>query len=123
MRKQNLRKKISKGKIYITATFNNTLINITDEFGNTIVWGSTGRSGFKGARKSTPFAATTTVEDVLKRAKILGLNQVKVFIKGPGVGRDAALRVLRSSNLHISMIADVTPIPHNGCRPKKRRKG
>ena len=119
--KQN--KKLNKGRIYITATFNNTLMNITDENGNTVLWGSTGRSGFKGTRKSTPFAATTMVEDVLKRAKNLGLFQAKVFIKGPGLGRDAALRVLRNSNIRINMIADITPIPHNGCRPKKRRKG
>lgn len=118
----NKLKKINKGKIYITATFNNTLINITDENGNTISWGSSGRSGFKGSRRSTPFAATTAIEDTLKRAKAMGLNEVKVYIKGPGSGRDAALRVLRASGLKITLIADITPIPHNGCRPKKRRR-
>lgn len=115
-------KRITKGRIYITATFNNTLITVTDDNGNVVCWGSTGRSGFKGSRKSTPFAATTAVEDVIKRAKLLGLSETKVFIKGPGPGRDAALRVLRTSGIKISMIADVTPIPHDGCRPKKRRR-
>lgn len=115
-------KRITKGRIYITATFNNTLITVTDDNGNVVCWGSTGRSGFKGSRKSTPFAATTAVEDVIKRAKLLGLSETKVFIKGPGPGRDAALRVLRTSGIKISMIADITPIPHDGCRPKKRRR-
>lgn len=115
-------KRISKGRIYITATFNNTLINVTDQDGNTVCWGSTGRSGFKGSRKSTPFAATTAVEDVIKQAKLLGLIEAKVFIKGPGPGRDAVLRVLKASKIKVTMIADVTPIPHNGCRPKKKRR-
>jgi len=122
MAKRKRIKKVNKGRIYITATFNNTLITITDDRGNTVCWGSTGRSGFKGSRKSTPFAATTAVKKVVDEARILGLRQAKVFIKGPGSGRDAALRVLRSSGIRITMIADVTPIPHNGCRPKKRRR-
>jgi len=115
-------KRINKGRIYIKATFNNTLITITDENGDTVCWGSTGTAGFNGSRKSTPFAAATAVEEVIKKAQSLGLNQVQCFIKGPGPGREAALRALRSSRLKISMIADVTPIPHNGCRPKKRRR-
>lgn len=115
-------KKINKGRIYITATFNNTLITITDENGNTLCWGTTGTAGFRGSRKSTPFAATTAVEGAIKKARALGLAQAQCFIKGPGPGRDAALRVLRSCGIKISMIADVTPIPHNGCRPKKRRR-
>lgn len=115
-------KRINKGRIYVTATFNNTLVTITDEEGNTICWGSTGRSGFKGSRKSTPFAATTAIEDVIRRGEFFGLSEAKVFIKGPGPGRDAILRVLRASRIKISAIADVTPIPHNGCRPKKRRR-
>jgi small subunit ribosomal protein S11 len=115
-------KKINKGRIYIKATFNNTLISITDEEGRVVLWGTAGTAGFKGARKSTPFAATTAVEKVVNKAKLLGLNQAQCFIKGPGPGREAALRVLRSSGLKISLIADVTPIPHNGCRPKKRRR-
>jgi small subunit ribosomal protein S11 len=111
------------GKIYITATFNNTLISVTDSNGNVINWGSTGASGFKGSRKSTPYAATTAIEGVLAKAKLTGLSQVEVFIKGPGTGRDSALGVIRTSGLKILKIADVTPIPHNGCRPKKKRRG
>ena len=113
---------ITQGKMYVTATFNNTLITLTDLSGNTIAWGSTGKAGFKGSRKSTPFAATTAVEQVITTGTQRGLREVQVFIKGPGPGRDAALRVLRSSGIKISMIADVTPIPHNGCRAKKRRR-
>ena len=115
-------KRITKGKIYITATFNNTLVTITDDNGNTICWGTTGSAGFRGSRKSTPFAATTAVDKTIKKAKLLGLTQAQCFIKGPGPGIAAALRVLRSSGIRVSMIADVTPIPHNGCRPKKRRR-
>ncbi len=115
-------KKVTKGRIYITATFNNTLVTITDESGNTLCWSATGKVGFKGSRKSTPFAATSALEDALQKAKEYGLREARVFIKGPGPGRDAGLRVLRDSGVRVSMIADVTPIPHNGCRPKKRRR-
>jgi small subunit ribosomal protein S11 len=118
---ENIR--IQKGRIYINATFNNTLATVTDEEGKTIAWASAGNSGFKGARKSTPFAATTTIEKLIDKVKQAGLLEAQCFIKGPGPGRDAALRVLRASRLKITMIADVTPIPHNGCRPKKRRRG
>lgn len=110
------------GKIYITATFNNTLVTVTDSKGNTIAWGSSGRSGFKGARKSTPYAATTAVEDVAKKALEVGIKNVEVYIKGPGFGRDAALRGLKNTGLSISLIADITPIPHNGSRAKKKRR-
>ncbi len=116
------KKNISKGRVYITATFNNTIVTITDEVGNTICWGSSGLVGFKGARKSTPFAATTTAEATAKKAVNAGLKEVEVFIKGPGAGRDAALRALRSAGMNITMIADVTPMPHNGVRPKKKRR-
>jgi len=115
-------KRVAKGRIYITATFNNTLVTITDDDGNTICWSSTGKVGFKGSRKSTPFAATTAVEEAIKKARLQGFNEAKVYIKGPGPGRDAALRVLRASGIKVSMIADITPISHNGCRPKKRRR-
>lgn len=115
-------KRISAGRIYVTATFNNTLINITDRKGNTVCWGTSGTAGFKNSRKSTPYAATTAVENVIKKAKLFGLIEAECYIKGPGPGRDAALRVLRGSGIKISMIADVTAIPHNGCRPKKRRR-
>lgn len=115
-------RQITNGKVYITATFNNTLVTITDKNGNTICWGSAGASGFKGARKSTPYAATIAVETVAKKAQEHGLREVEVYIKGPGVGRESALRALKSAGLIISLIADVTPIPHNGCRQKKKRR-
>lgn len=112
-----------KAKIYISATFNNTLINVTDPAGNTLTWGSAGASGFKGTRKSTPYAATTAVDKVLLKAKQnYGVGEVQVYIKGPGVGRDSSLRAIRTAGLKISEITDVTPIPHNGPRPKKRRR-
>ena len=116
-------KQLAKGRLYITATFNNTLINVTDTSGNTICWGTTGKAGFKGSRKSTPFAATTAVEQVIRKAREFGLKELEVYIKGPGPGRDAALRVLRDVDFKISLIADVTPIPHNGPRQKKKRRG
>ena len=113
---------VEKGRVYITATFNNTIVTITDESGNTIGWGSSGLVGFKGARKSTPYAATTAVEAVARKAADQGLREVEVYIKGPGAGRDAALRAIRAVGLTINLIADVTPIPHNGVRPKKKRR-
>lgn len=112
----------AKGRVYVTATFNNTLVNITDEKGDTICWGSSGASGFKGARKSTPYAAITAVEGAARKAKSMGLMEAEVFIKGPGAGRDAALRALKAAGVNITLIADVTPIPHNGVRPKKKRR-
>lgn len=111
-----------KGHAYIQATFNNTIVTITDEKGNVLVSGSSGKSGFKGTRKATPFAATTTVERAAKTARDLGLREIAVFVKGPGPGRDAALRAIRAVGLSMSLIADTTPIPHNGVRPKKRRR-
>jgi small subunit ribosomal protein S11 len=112
-----------RGKVFISATFNNTLITITDIDGNTLVWGSSGNAGFKGTRKSTPFAATTAVDKVIKKAKEENnLSEVEIYVKGPGPGRDAALRAIRAAGLKISQIADVTPIPHNGPRPKKKRR-
>lgn len=114
---------VEKGRVYIMATFNNTIVTFTDESGNTLGWGTSGSVGFKGTRKSTPFAATSAVDQVAKKviAKS-GLRSVDVFIKGPGAGRDSALRALKSAGLSITMIADVTPIPHNGVRPKKKRR-
>lgn len=111
-----------KGRVYITATFNNTLVTVTDEHGNALYWGSSGLVGFKGARRATPYAATTAVEGVARKAMDAGLREVEVFIKGPGAGRDAALRALKAVGLGITLIADVTPIPHNGVRPKKKRR-
>ena len=110
------------GRVYITATFNNTLITITNKEGNAISWGSSGSSGFKGTRKSTPYAATIAVENAVKKAAEKGLKTVEVYIKGPRSGRDSALRAIRTGGLSISLISDITPIPHNGPRPKKKRR-
>lgn len=110
------------GKIFITATFNNTLVTITNNRGDTIGWSSAGASGFKGTRKSTPFAATTAVENVVKKAAAKGMKTAEVYIKGPGAGRDSALRAIKTAGISISQIADVTPIPHNGPRPSKKRR-
>lgn len=115
-------KNVSNGRVYITATFNNTLVNLTDNTGNTIAWSSSGNAGFKGARKATPFAAISAVERVAQKGRDVGLSSVEVFIKGPGPGRDAAIRALRNTGLNITLIADVTPVPHNGPRAKKRRR-
>ncbi len=115
-------RKISSGRVYVTATFNNTLVTLTDASGNTLAWGTSGNAGFKGARKATPFAAISAMEKVAQKAKGFGMNAVEVYIKGPGSGRDATIKALRSAGINITMIADVTPIPHNGPRPKKRRR-
>jgi small subunit ribosomal protein S11 len=115
-------KQVTSGRVYVTATFNNTLVTLTDPQGLALAWSSSGASGFKGARKATPFAAITAVETVAQKAKGLGMTGCEVYIKGPGPGRDAAIRALRGAGLNITMIADVTPIPHNGPRAKKRRR-
>lgn len=112
-----------KGRVYILSSFNNTLVTVTDIEGNVLKWSSAGASGFKGTRKSTPFAATTAVDKVVKSvAEDYGLKEVEIFVKGPGPGRDAALRAIRAAGVKISLIADLTPIPHNGPRPKKKRR-
>ena len=113
---------IPHARAYVTATFNNTVVTLTDTGGNTLVWGSAGASNFKGARKSTPYAATTAVEQVAQKAKEKGLTTVEVYVKGPGPGRDGAIRAFKAAGINISMIADVTPIPHNGPRASKRRR-
>src|SRR5512140_2027957 len=110
------------GKVFIKATFNNVIVTLTDTYGNVITWSSAGRNGFKGSRKNTPYAAQVSAEAAAKEAYDLGLRRVEVFIKGPGAGREAAVRSLQSAGLEISMIRDITPIPHNGCRPPKRRR-
>lgn len=112
----------SHARAYVTATFNNTLVTLTDPSGNTLAWGSSGASGFKGARKATPYAATSTVETLAKKAKEMGIKSIELYIKGPGSGRDGAIRAFRAAGLDITMIADVTPIPHNGPRPTKKRR-
>ena len=116
------KKSVSNGKAYIQSTFNNTIITITDLSGNVIAWSSAGTQGFKGSRKSTPFAAQVAAEDAVKKAKEHGMRRVQVYVKGPGSGRESALRSLQVAGLNISLIRDVTPIPHNGCRPPKRRR-
>lgn len=116
------RKQIPRGRAYIQSTFNNTLVTITDPNGNVITWGSSGAAGFKGSRKSTPYAAGMAAEVAAKKAMEHGVRQVDVFVKGPGSGREAAIRSLQAAGLTISSITDVTPIPHNGCRPPKRRR-
>ena len=116
------RKNIEKGMAHIHSSFNNTIVTITDTKGNTISWGSAGGLGFKGSRKSTPFAAGEVAETAAKTAMEHGLKTVEVYVKGPGAGREAAIRALQSAGLEISSIKDVTPIPHNGCRPPKRRR-
>ena len=120
--KEKLAKNILEGKAYIQATFNNTLITITDNSGNAIAWGSAGISGFKGARKGTPFAAQLAATATARKAIEQGMKQVAVFVKGPGSGRETAIRSLQSAGLEITSIKDVTPIPHNGCRPPKQRR-
>ena len=116
------RKNIPRGKAYISATFNNTIVTLTDPAGNVISWSSSGSNGFKGSRKSTPYAAQVTAEQAARRAMEHGLRQVDVFVKGPGSGREMAIRSLQTAGVVVISITDTTPIPHNGCRPPKRRR-
>ncbi|MFC1950487.1 30S ribosomal protein S11 [Chloroflexota bacterium] len=120
--KRRERKSIPAGRAYIQATFNNIIVTLTDPEGNVIAWGSSGTSGFKGSRKGTPYAAQLAARDAARKAMEHGLRQVEVYIKGPGSGREAAIRSLQSSGLYITGIRDVTPVPHNGCRPPKKRR-
>ncbi|MFO8059298.1 MAG: 30S ribosomal protein S11 [Bacillota bacterium] len=121
-RPRRVRKNVEKGRVYIRSTFNNTIITITDEGGNALAWGSSGTVGFKGSRKGTPYAAGLAAEKAARDAMVHGLREVSVFVKGPGSGREAAIRSLQGAGLEITMIQDMTPIPHNGCRPPKRRR-
>jgi small subunit ribosomal protein S11 len=121
-KKKRERKNIDRGQAHVQSTFNNTIITLTDVAGNTISWASAGGLGFKGSRKSTPFAAQMAAEAAAKNGMEHGLKTVQVFVKGPGAGREAAIRSLQAAGLEISSIVDVTPIPHNGCRPPKRRR-
>ncbi|TRZ77664.1 MAG: 30S ribosomal protein S11 [Deltaproteobacteria bacterium] len=120
--KKKEKKNITEGVVHIQSTFNNTIITITDLSGNVVAWSSAGTQGFKGSRKSTPFAAQVAAEEAVKKAKEHGMRRVQVYVKGPGSGRESALRSLQGAGLNISLIRDVTPIPHNGCRPPKRRR-
>jgi small subunit ribosomal protein S11 len=120
--KKKEKKNITDGIAHIQSTFNNTIVTITDLSGNVVAWSSSGLQGFKGSRKSTPFAAQMAAEDVVRKAKEQGMRRVQVYIKGPGSGRESALRSLQLAGLTITLIRDVTPVPHNGCRPPKRRR-
>jgi len=120
--KRRERKNIEKGAAHIRSTFNNTLVTITDVAGNAISWASAGGLGFKGSKKSTPYAAQMTAETAAKAAMEHGMKSIEVFVKGPGAGREAAIRALQAAGLEVNLIKDVTPIPHNGCRPPKRRR-
>ena len=126
VKKDKAKKKVLRGItsaiVHIQATFNNTIITITDKEGNTIVWGSPGVAGFSGSRKSTPFAAQVAASVAAKKAKDLGIQSVDVYVKGPGSGRESAIRALQAAGLTVTSIRDVTPIPHNGCRPRKKRR-
>ncbi len=116
------RKSIPVGRAYIQSTFNNTIVTLTDPEGNVIAWGSSGTAGFKGSRKGTPYAAQLAANDAARKAKEHGLRQIEIYVKGPGSGREAAIRALQSAGLYITGIREVTPIPHNGCRPPKKRR-
>lgn len=121
-KKKRIHRKVSEGRVYIQSTFNNTVVTITDTQGNVITWGSSGTARFKGSRKGTPYAAQLAAREAARRAANDGLRQVDVYIKGPGSGREAAIRALQASGLTVTSIRDVTPIPHNGCRPRGRRR-
>lgn len=121
-RKRHEKKNIERGSAHIRSTFNNTIVTITDTAGNAVSWASAGELGFKGSRKSTPFAAQMAAEAAAKTAMDQGMRTVEVYVKGPGAGREAAIRSLQAAGLEVSLIKDVTPIPHNGCRPPKRRR-
>jgi small subunit ribosomal protein S11 len=121
-RRKKAKRLVSEGVLHIHSTFNNTIVTISDLQGNTLAWASAGQAGFKGSRKGTPFAAQVAAENVARRAADLGMRSVQVYVKGPGSGRESALRSLQAAGFTITIIKDVTPIPHNGCRPPKRRR-
>ncbi|RPI31937.1 MAG: 30S ribosomal protein S11 [Chloroflexota bacterium] len=119
---RKVKRTLSAGQVHIAATFNNTIVTVTDTQGNTIAWGSAGSAGFKGSRKSTPFAARLAAEQAIKAAMAMGLQEVHVYVKGPGPGRESAIRAVQSMGLKVNSITDTTPVPHNGCRPPKKRR-
>lgn len=121
-RKKKVKKNVSKGVAHVNATFNNTMISVTDIYGNLLTWSTAGTCGYKGTRKSTPFAAQRAAEQVAEKAQKLGVRELEVRVKGPGGGRESAIRGLQSAGMAIKAIIDVTPLPHNGCRPRKRRR-
>ena len=119
---RKIKRTLSSAQVHIYATFNNTIITVTDQQGNTVSWTSAGTIGFKGSRKSTPFAARLAAESAMKKAQTMGIQEIDLFIKGPGPGREAAIRAIQAQGMKIRSIADVTPVPHNGCRPPKKRR-
>jgi len=119
---RKVKRNLSQGKAFVHSTFNNTIITITDTQGNAVLWGSAGGSGFRGSRKSTPYAARLATEKTIEEAKELGLQEVDIYVKGPGPGREAAIRAIQGSGIRVRSISDVTPVPHNGCRPPKKRR-
>ncbi|MBU0683723.1 MAG: 30S ribosomal protein S11 [Candidatus Omnitrophota bacterium] len=121
-RRKKIIKKISSGKVFVHATFNNTIVSVADTNGKVLCWSSPGIVGFKGSRKSTPFAASIAAKDAIKKARLHGLREVEVILKGPGAGKESVVRSIRSEGLHVQGILDLTPTPHNGCRPKKKRR-
>ncbi|GBL17201.1 30S ribosomal protein S11 [Anaerolineae bacterium] len=121
-RRKREKRVVPRGRAYVHATFNNTIVTFTDQQGNTLAWGSAGKTGFKGSRKSTPYAARVAAEEASKAAKELGMQEVEIFIKGPGPGRESAIRAIQSLGIKVRSITDTTPVPHNGCRPPKRRR-
>ena len=121
-KKKKIQRNVTSGIVHIQATFNNTIITITDKQGNTLVWSAPGAVGFSGSKKSTPFAAQIAASDAAKKAKDMGMKEVVVYVKGPGSGREAAIRSLQACGLSVTVVKDITPIPHNGCRPRKQRR-
>jgi len=119
---KKVKRTLSSGQVHIFATFNNTIVTVTDPQGNAVTWGSAGSAGFKGSRKSTPFAARLAAEQAIKAAMAMGIQEVEVFVKGPGPGRESAIRAVQSMGLRVIAISDITPVPHNGCRPPKKRR-
>ena len=119
---KKVKRTLSSGQVHINATFNNTIVTVTDQQGNTVAWGSAGSAGFKGSRKSTPFAARLAAAQAIKAAMAMGLQEVVLSVKGPGPGRESAIRAVQTLGLRVTLIADVTPVPHNGCRPPKKRR-
>lgn len=119
---RKVKRQISSGQVHVYASFNNTIVTVTDLQGNTVCWGSSGSAGFKGSRKSTPFAARMATEQTIKVAQGMGIQEVELFVKGPGPGRESAIRAVQSLGIKVRLIADLTPVPHNGCRPPKKRR-
>ncbi|MEK7784668.1 MAG: 30S ribosomal protein S11 [Chloroflexota bacterium] len=119
---KKVKKNVAYGQAHVHATFNNTIVTISDQQGNTVAWGSAGTAGFKGSRKSTPYAARMAAQQAVKSAMDMGMQEIEVYVKGPGPGREAAIRAIQGTGIKVRVIADITPVPHNGCRPPKRRR-